>query len=83
MAAATGTLSQANSLTTTLWARIGRVQSAVHGRARPAVFACEWLDPPFAAGHWVPEMVALVFVKQSPEPIHCDLQTLGMYILHA
>ena len=22
------------------------------------VFVCEWLDPPFAAGHWVPEMVA-------------------------
>ena len=59
VAAATGTLSQANTLTTTLRARIGRVQTAVHGRARPAVFACEWLDPPFAAGHWVPEMVAL------------------------
>ena len=23
------------------------------------VFVAEWLDPPFAAGHWVPEMVAL------------------------
>jgi iron complex transport system substrate-binding protein len=22
------------------------------------VFVAEWLDPPFAAGHWVPEMVA-------------------------
>jgi iron complex transport system substrate-binding protein len=21
------------------------------------VFVCEWLDPPFAAGHWVPDMV--------------------------
>ena len=26
---------------------------------RPRVFCCEWLDPPFAAGHWVPEQVAL------------------------
>lgn len=59
VAAATSTLSQANSLTTTLRARIGRIQTAVSGRPRPAVFACEWLDPPFAAGHWVPEMVAL------------------------
>src|SRR5436305_6831549 len=25
---------------------------------RRRVFVCEWLDPPFAAGHWVPEMVA-------------------------
>ncbi|HEV3408120.1 MAG TPA: ABC transporter substrate-binding protein [Gaiellaceae bacterium] len=28
--------------------------------ARPrAVFVAEWLDPPYAAGHWVPEMVAI------------------------
>ena len=59
VAGATGTLSQANRLTSALRARIERVQTAVHGRPRPAVFACEWLDPPFAAGHWVPEMVAL------------------------
>ena len=26
---------------------------------RPAVFVAEWLDPPFAAGHWVPEMIDL------------------------
>jgi iron complex transport system substrate-binding protein len=25
---------------------------------RTRVFVAEWLDPPFAAGHWVPEMVA-------------------------
>lgn len=25
---------------------------------RKRVFVAEWLDPPFAAGHWVPEMVA-------------------------
>jgi iron complex transport system substrate-binding protein len=30
-------------------------------RDRPVrrVFVAEWLDPPFAAGHWVPEMVSL------------------------
>jgi iron complex transport system substrate-binding protein len=26
---------------------------------RPRVVVLEWLDPPFAAGHWVPEQVAL------------------------
>jgi len=26
---------------------------------RPRVVVLEWLDPPFAAGHWVPEIVAL------------------------
>ena len=40
-----------------LRARIDRVRSAVAGRPRPRVLALEWLDPPFAPGHWVPEMV--------------------------
>src|SRR5205814_1192662 len=26
---------------------------------RPRVFAMEWLDPPYSAGHWVPEMIRL------------------------
>ncbi len=26
--------------------------------SRPRVLALEWLDPPYAAGHWVPEQVA-------------------------
>lgn len=39
--------------------RIASVQAAVAGRPTPRVFVAEWLDPPFAAGHWVPEMVAL------------------------
>ena len=32
---------------------------AVAGRPARRVFVAEWLDPPFAAGHWVPEMVDL------------------------
>ena len=31
----------------------------MRGLARPRVFVAEWLDPPFTAGHWVPEMVDL------------------------
>jgi iron complex transport system substrate-binding protein len=38
-------------------ARIEAVRRAVAGRPRPRVVVLEWLDPPFAAGHWVPEMV--------------------------
>jgi iron complex transport system substrate-binding protein len=34
-----------------------RVRSLVGCRERRRVFVAEWLDPPFAAGHWVPEMV--------------------------
>jgi iron complex transport system substrate-binding protein len=39
--------------------RIEGVREAVRGLPRPRVFVAEWLDPPFAAGHWVPEMVEL------------------------
>jgi iron complex transport system substrate-binding protein len=37
--------------------RIEGVRQAVRGLPHPRVFVAEWLDPPFAAGHWVPEMV--------------------------
>jgi iron complex transport system substrate-binding protein len=39
--------------------RIERVAARVAGRPRPRVLALEWLDPPYAPGHWVPELVRL------------------------
>jgi len=33
------------------------VASAVGGLPRSRVFFAEWLDPPFCAGHWLPEMI--------------------------
>ena len=39
--------------------RLDRVRERVHGLPRPRVYAMEWLDPPFSAGHWVPEMVEI------------------------
>jgi iron complex transport system substrate-binding protein len=39
-------------------ARIAATSAAVAGAAIVPVFVAEWLDPPFAAGHWLPEMVA-------------------------
>ena len=38
-------------------ARIDRVRVAVKGARRPRVVALEWLDPPFAAGHWTPQLI--------------------------
>jgi iron complex transport system substrate-binding protein len=38
---------------------IAEAGTAVAGREPVPIFVAEWLDPPFAAGHWVPEMVAL------------------------
>ena len=37
--------------------RIEQVRQAVAGKKRPRVFVAEWIDPPFACGHWIPEMV--------------------------
>src|SRR5947209_7937294 len=33
-------------------------ERVAEARRRP-IFVAEWLDPPYAAGHWIPEMVAL------------------------
>jgi iron complex transport system substrate-binding protein len=38
-------------------ARIDRVKLAVRGARRPRVAALEWLDPPYAAGHWTPQLI--------------------------
>jgi iron complex transport system substrate-binding protein len=40
-------------------ARIGAVSRAVAGQSRPRVAFLEWVEPVFAGGHWVPEMIAL------------------------
>jgi iron complex transport system substrate-binding protein len=40
-----------------LGARLESVASRVRGRERPQVLVLEWTDPPFLAGHWVPDMV--------------------------
>lgn len=41
-----------------LESRAAQLERAVaRARTRPRVLCLEWLDPPFVAGHWVPEMV--------------------------
>jgi iron complex transport system substrate-binding protein len=37
--------------------RLADVASLVAGRRRPAVAVVEWVDPPFQAGHCVPDLV--------------------------
>ncbi len=49
----------AEALVGELRARIQRTAERVAGRSRPRVACLEWLDPPFNAGHWVPEQVRL------------------------
>jgi iron complex transport system substrate-binding protein len=55
--AATGRASQADSVVAEFERRIAAVERAVATLPRMRVVCLEWLDPPYAAGHWVPEMV--------------------------
>jgi iron complex transport system substrate-binding protein len=42
-----------------LRSRLDGVRARAAALARARVFCMEWLDPPYSAGHWVPEMVGL------------------------
>jgi iron complex transport system substrate-binding protein len=57
IAAATDSRDAAATLVRESAGRIDRVRLRVRGRRRPRVLALEWLDPPFAAGHWVPQLI--------------------------
>ena len=54
---ATGHEAEATALVDSLRARLDAVRTRVAGRDRPRVMLLEWTDPPFAPGHWVPEMI--------------------------
>lgn len=54
---AAGAVERADGVRAGLEGRLEAVDEALAGADRPGVLAIEWLDPPFAPGHWVPEMV--------------------------
>ena len=56
---ATGREESAATLVAALRARLDAVVHRVAGRPRPRTLLLEWTEPPFAPGHWVPEMVEL------------------------
>jgi len=56
----TGKGAEAEALVARFKRRIEAVrEKTAHRRQRPRVYCMEWLDPPFAAGHWIAEMVSL------------------------
>ena len=58
LAQVTGAKDAAVELVGDASARIDRVRLAVRGASRrPRVVALEWLDPPFIAGHWTPQLI--------------------------
>ena len=61
--------------------RLAEVEGAVAGLGRPSVGCIEWLDPPFSAGHWVPEMVRLaggreLFAGPGERSVRLDWETV-------
>ncbi|GGM37743.1 ABC transporter substrate-binding protein [Dactylosporangium sucinum] len=55
--AAAGVPERSAALVAALRARLDAVAAAVAGRPRPRVAVVEWVEPPFTAGHWVPDLV--------------------------
>jgi iron complex transport system substrate-binding protein len=55
--AATGTAARADLLMAGLRGRVDAVRQRVREQDRPRVLVLEWADPPFNAGHWVPDQV--------------------------
>jgi iron complex transport system substrate-binding protein len=63
--ARTGAEEAAGRVVGELRQRLARVSEAVAGRSRPRVLVLEWTDPPYAPGHWVPDMV----VRAGGDPV--------------
>ncbi len=66
---------EAEELTTGMQNRLDRVSSALASvEQSPRVFVTEWLEPPYSAGHWVPDMVLAAggtdVAGMSGEPSH-------------
>jgi len=57
---ATDRAAQAQALVAEFERSIAEVERTVASLDRPRVLCLEWLDPPYVAGHWVPEMVERV-----------------------
>ena len=56
---ATGHTDEAEQLVSAQRARLAASWRQSLGRPRPRVMFLEWTDPPFAPGHWIPEMIDL------------------------
>jgi iron complex transport system substrate-binding protein len=52
-----GVPDRAAALVAGLRHRLDAIAAAVADRGRPRVAVVEWVDPPFTAGHWVPDLV--------------------------
>lgn len=56
---ATGHATEADLVVADQRSRLGASWRRSLGRPRPRVMFLEWTDPPFAPGHWVPDMIEI------------------------
>jgi iron complex transport system substrate-binding protein len=54
-----GVADRGTEIANRMWQSAESAAAAVSGLPRRRVFFAEWLEPPFCAGHWLPEMVGL------------------------
>ena len=57
VADALGERTRGEELAARMRRELADVSDAVAGHARPRVFVAEWVEPPYAPGHWIPELV--------------------------
>ena len=65
---ATDVLDRAEDVVATLRARLDVVAAVTASQVAPEVFVLEWSDPPFIAGHWVPDLV----LAAGGNPVHAQ-----------
>jgi iron complex transport system substrate-binding protein len=57
LAAALGVPERGEAIAAAMTGTLAEVAEAVRGLQRRRVFFAEWIEPPFCAGHWLPEMI--------------------------
>ena len=77
--------SEADQLVSSLTARLDRVKDKTSALdRRPRTLMLEWLEPPFAPGHWVPEQVAFAggdhaFGKAGQRSVTTNAEEISAY----
>ena len=81
----TGHSSKADHLVRSLNARLDRIKEKTASlNRRPRTLMLEWLEPPFAPGHWVPEQVAIAggdaaFGKAGQRSVTTNAEEISAY----
>ena len=59
LAVALDAVDRGERIVSQMWETIESAADSVRGLPRRRVFFAEWIEPPFCAGHWLPEMIEL------------------------